>query len=99
MTEPEDVTVRLDATGADVEVPASVASQIPPASSLPPGTKVTVLPTASRKAGALQRLLGNRGVPVPKWTRCSALLARGYVGVSAAGDAAWGTSPPHSTER
>ncbi|HEY8088194.1 MAG TPA: hypothetical protein VIF09_10125 [Polyangiaceae bacterium] len=97
MTDGEDREVRLDATGADVEVPAAIAAQLPLASTLPPGTRLTVLPTATRKAGALRRLFGDRGVPVPRWSRCSALLARGYVDVCAAGDSVWARSPASPT--
>ena len=93
MTEPEGLTVRLDATTADVEVPAAIASQIPLASTLAPGTKVMVLPTATRKRGVLGRLLGDRAIPVPRWSRCSALLSRGYVDLASAGDTVWGKAP------
>jgi hypothetical protein len=96
MTEAADrqpVTVRLDATDADVEEPAAVASQIPLASTLPPGTRVVVPSTATRRGGVLRRLLGPRGVPVPRSTGCTALLARGYVAIGADADGAWGYAP------
>jgi hypothetical protein len=89
----EPVTVRLDATEADVEEPGSVAGQIPHASTLPPGTRIVVLATATRRRGMLRRLLGPRRVPVPRSTRCTALLARGYVAIGADDDGAWGYAP------
>ena len=89
----EEVTVQLDATAADVEVPASIAPQIPLASTLAPGTKVSVLPVATRKGGALRRMFGGGKVEVPVASRCTALLVRGYVGIAAAGDKAWGVAP------
>jgi hypothetical protein len=90
----EAVTVQLDATGADVEVPASVAGQIPLAITLPPGTRVVVLANATRRGGLLRRLLGRRREPVPPSTACTALLVRGYVDIGADGGGAWGHAPP-----
>jgi hypothetical protein len=87
------VTVRLDATDADVEEPGAVAGQIPHASTVSPGTRVVVLATATRRGGVLRRLLGGRSVPVPRSTGCTALLARGYVGIGADDDGAWGYAP------
>lgn len=60
---------------------------------LAPGTKVSVLPEATRPAGVLRRMLGGSHVAVPAWARCTALLVRGYVRIGAAGDAAWGIAP------
>ena len=82
----DDVRVRLDATDADVESAATVATQIPHASTLPAGTRVIVAPTALRRRGLLRRFLGDASVPVPKAARCAALLARGYVDVAARED-------------
>ena len=45
---------------------------------------------ATQKRGVLQRILGDKKVPVPRHVRCSALLARGYVDIAAEGDAVWG---------
>jgi len=87
------VTVRLDATEADVEEPGAVAGQIPHASTVSPGTRVVVLATATRRGGVLRRLLGPRRVPVPRSTRCTALLVRGYVAIGADDDGAWGYAP------
>ena len=87
------VTVRLDATAADVEEAGAVAGQIPHASTVSPGTRVVVLATASRQGGVLRRLFGPRRVPVPRSTGCTALLARGYVAIGADDDGAWGTAP------
>jgi hypothetical protein len=84
----------LDAADLDPEDAASVAAQIPEASSLEPGTCVFVLGAASRGAGVLARLMGK--VTVPRATRCSALLVQGYVGIGAGvddvsgADVAWG---------
>jgi hypothetical protein len=93
MSDPGEVTVTLDATDADVEVPASIAAQIPLASTLAAGTKVSVLPRATRRAGVLRRMLGGARVDVPVSSRCTALLARGYVAIGAAGENAWGIAP------
>jgi hypothetical protein len=92
-TDREPVTVRLDATDADVDEPGAVADQIPRASTLPPGTRVVVLGTATRRGGVLRRLLGPKTVPVPRSTGCTALLTRGYVGIGADDDGAWGYAP------
>jgi hypothetical protein len=92
MSDAEGIVVRVDASLVDVEEPSSVASQIPLASTLPPGTRVSVLPTAKRDGGVIRRLLQGRTVAVPKHARCTALLARGYVDITTAGDAVWGFS-------
>jgi hypothetical protein len=94
MTEGETLSVQLDASTADVEEPSSIAPQIPLADSLPPGTRVSVLPAAKRDAGVIRRLLQGRTQPVPKHARCTALLVRGYVGIASEGDAVWGFSSP-----
>ncbi len=101
-TAPADAhAVHLDASKLDVESPASVATQIPPADARPPGSAVVVDAVATRKRGALGRLIGDAHVKVAKSVRCTALLARGYVGIEAAaeaqGDRVWGESPldPH----
>jgi hypothetical protein len=87
---PEDARkVRLDATDADVEDPAAVARQIPEARSLPEGTVVLVEATAVQKRRVLQRVLGDKKVPVARHVRCTALLARGYVDIASEGDAVW----------
>jgi hypothetical protein len=82
--------VTLDATGADLDDPASVAGQIPAPDALPEGTTVVVEPTAVVKRGGLRRWLGDRRVPVPLSARCTALLACGYVDIRADGDVARG---------
>jgi len=46
-----------------------------------------------QRRGLLRRVLGDRKVPVARVTRCSALLVRGYVGIAAEGDDAWGIAP------
>ena len=85
--------VCLDATDADVEEPGAVAGQIPHARDVPPGTRVVVLATATRRGGVLGRLLGARKVPVPRSTGCTALLARGYVAIGADDAGSWGYAP------
>jgi hypothetical protein len=88
------LAVALDGADLDPEDVASVAAQIPEASSLEPGTYVFVLGGASRGGGVLARLRGK--VMVPRATRCSALLARGYVAIGggvdevSSADVAWG---------
>ena len=99
-TAPADAhAVHLDASKLDVESPASVASQIPPADARPPGSAVVVDAVATRKRGAIGRLIGDAQLKVAKVVRCTALLSRGYVGIEAEaeGDRVWGESPldPH----
>jgi hypothetical protein len=93
------VAVLLDATGTDMDDPAEVAAQIPPATDLPAATPLFVLGAAVRSRGVL-RWLGVRTVPVTRAARCSALVARGYVGIGAGvdvtsgADLSWGLSSP-----
>jgi len=82
--------VRIDASTLDAESPASVAEQIPHADTRPAGSVVVLGPIATRKRG---RLIGDARVKVPKAARCTALLARGYVGIAAEGDDVWGVVP------
>jgi hypothetical protein len=87
------IAVLLDATDADVEQAPAIARQIPEAATLPPGTAVFVLGTATRARGGLGglvRWLGPRAVPVERATRCAALVARGYTRVGALVDATSG---------
>jgi hypothetical protein len=93
VVEPETITVRLDATGADLSDPSAVATQIPAAGGLAARTRVSVLPTALRRSGVLGRILGPREVPVGRAARCTALLVRGYVDVAADDTSAWGFAP------
>ncbi len=86
--------VRLDATALDLESPAAVTTQIPHADSLPAGSAVVVDAVAIKKRGGLGRLIGDGHVKVSRAARCTALLARGYVGITAEGDDVWGVSPP-----
>jgi len=83
------VPVRLDATTADLESPAAVATQVPHADTLAPGTVVVVGAVAVKKRGTLGRLLGDGHVKVSRAARCTALLARGYVDLTAEGDDVW----------
>ena len=89
----EPIRVRLDASEADVAQPGSLAEQIPHANSLPPGTRVLVLATATRQGGVLRRLLGRGSVAVPRSTRATALLVRGYVDIVERSDETEGTVP------
>ncbi len=85
--------VTLDVTNADPEDVSAVASQIPDPKTLPPRTRVTVPAIATRGGGLLRRLLGETKVPVSRAIRCTALLVRGYVGVGADTERAWGVVP------
>ncbi|HEY4013679.1 MAG TPA: hypothetical protein VGM06_10090 [Polyangiaceae bacterium] len=93
------IAVLVDATGVDEEDAGAFADQIPAAIELEPGTPVFVLDTALRGRGAL-RWLGARKVTLARAARCTALVARGYVGVGAiadpagSGDLVWGFSSP-----
>jgi hypothetical protein len=86
------VAIRLDATDADVEDPRSFAAQVPHASTLRAGSAVRVLAVATRRR-ALGRWLGDGHAKVARAARCTALLARGYVGITAAGEEVWGFAP------
>jgi hypothetical protein len=94
------IAVFVDATGIDEEDAGAFAEQIPAAVQLEPGTPVFILDAAVRGRGAL-RWLGARKVQLPRTSRCTALVARGYVGVGAAadpsgrGDLVWGFSSPY----
>jgi len=88
--------IRLDATTLDLESPAAVATQVPPADTLPAGSTVIVGAVAIKKRGGLGRLIGDGHVKVSRVARCTALLARGYVDITADGDDVWGTTPDGS---
>jgi hypothetical protein len=83
------------ATDADVHSVAGVAAQLPEASTLPPGTPVFVLGTAAAVRSFWRPFA--RGVPIPRASRCTALLARGYIDIGAeevdGDDLAWGHAP------
>jgi hypothetical protein len=89
--------VLLDATGVDLAEVGAVAQQIPGADALPGGTPVLVLGAAARPGSFWRRILGGRRIPVARATRCTALIARGYVDVGAGDadgvDVAWGWVP------
>jgi hypothetical protein len=97
-SEAEAIAVLIDAEGLDTSDPAAVAAQIPHAIELPESTLVCVLGAAARGHGVMRCL--QRTVQVPLSARCTALLARGYVGVGAgiddagSNDLAWGFSSP-----
>ncbi len=94
---PPPLAIALDARACDVRDPVAVAARIPDAASREPGTRVCVLGAATRGGGWLGRW--RRSVPVPRAARCTALLARGYVGIGAGVDEesgaemAWGVAP------
>jgi hypothetical protein len=83
--------VLLDATGVDLANVGAVAEQIPSADALPGGTPVVILGTAARRGPLWRRLLGGRGILVTRASRCTALIARGYIDVGAAADEPTGT--------
>ncbi|MBV9946363.1 MAG: hypothetical protein JOZ69_05920 [Myxococcales bacterium] len=92
------IAVLLEASGTDLDDPAQVAAQLPDPGELPPGTPVFVLGMA-RSGPQLLRRLGMGTTAVARAPRCTALVARGYVGVAATadgarGDLAWGLSSP-----
>jgi hypothetical protein len=86
----EAIAVLLDATDDDPTQAPAMARQIPQAATLPPGTRVFVLGTATRARRGLVRWVGPGAIPVARATRCAALVARGYTGVGALVDAASG---------
>jgi hypothetical protein len=77
----------------------SLFAQIPKATIFPSGTPIVLLGTAISRVNAWRRLLGGGSVRVPRATRCTALVARGYIDVgggideSTGSDLAWGCSP------
>ena len=97
-SEAEAIAVLIDAEGVDANDPAAVAAQIPHAIELPECTLVCVLGTAARGRGVIRCV--RRAVQIPRSARCTALVARGYVGVGAgiddagSNDLAWGFSSP-----
>jgi len=97
--EGEAIGVLLDAGRGDRLDLRQVIDQVPSASSLPSRTPMVVLDAAVRRAGALRRLFGGGTVRVARATRCTALIARGYVDVGGGideptgSDLAWGWSP------
>jgi hypothetical protein len=91
--------VLLDAAGEDHLGLRSVLAQIPSAASLPPHTPIVLLGVAVSRVGFLRRLFGGGTLLVDRATRCTALLASGYVDVgggvdqSTRADLAWGWAP------
>lgn len=98
-TEAHATAVQLDARHGDLQSVSSIVAQIPRATSLPPRTPIVLLGLAVRAPGVWGRLLGAGTVRVTRASRCTALLARGYVDVGGgldevtASDLAWGWSP------
>jgi hypothetical protein len=93
MTEPDGLTVELDATGVDLEDASAVARQLPAADTLAPGARLAVPAVALGRDGLLRRLLPPRKVVVPRAALCGALLVKGYVDVGADERRAWGYAP------
>jgi hypothetical protein len=93
------LAVWLDATGANLAEIGAVAEQIPSADGLAGGTPVFVLGAAARPGPWWRRVLGGRRILVARETRCTALIARGYIDVSAesgeagGSDVVWGWVP------
>jgi hypothetical protein len=79
---------------------AAIARQLPNPTSLGEGTLVLLLPEADAPGGVLGRLFGAGRPKIARAIRCSALLARGYVGVGGGIDPvtgldlAWGYATP-----
>jgi len=93
MSEPDSVTVELDATGVDLEDPSAVARQLPAADTLAPGARLAVHAIALGRDGLLRRFLPPRKMVVPRAALCSALLVKGYVDLGADERRAWGHAP------
>jgi hypothetical protein len=96
-TDADAIAVLIDAAELDVDNPREIAAQIPQATELPQATRVFVLGVAARGRGAIGWLA--RAIRIPRATRCTALVARGYVEVGAGADdtgsdLAWGLSSP-----
>jgi hypothetical protein len=92
----EAFALLLDEQTGDPRSLAGVVAQLPGASSLSPGTFVVILGTAANERPFWR--LFTRGAVVARATRCSALVARGYVDVGAGLDEAgadltWGAAP------
>jgi hypothetical protein len=96
------VAVFLDGGGIDLGDPAQIASQLPRAddlAELAPEATLFVLGSAARGGGML-RWFGVRTIRVGRTARCTALVAKGYVGVGAGvddvsgADLAWGLTAP-----
>jgi len=75
-------TIRSGRDG-DLRDPAVIARQLPDPATLPALSLVFVLGTSAPRQGLLGRWFGVGATLVPTATRCSALLARGYVGIGA----------------
>jgi hypothetical protein len=90
------IAVLVDAAGpGDPRGIAAVAAQLPHPSTLPTGTPVFVLGTAAAVRSFWRPFA--RGAAIPRASRCTALLARGYVDIGAeevdGEDLAWGHAP------
>ena len=77
------VAILLDESDGDLRDPAVIARQLPDPATLPALSLVFVLGTSAPRQGLLGRWFGVGATLVPTATRCSALLARGYVGIGA----------------
>jgi hypothetical protein len=92
------IAILLDMAGLDGDDPAAVAAQIPCAADLPERTLVFVLEAPAGGRGVMHLL--RRSIRISRAARCTALVARGFVGVGAGtdedrgADLAWGLSSP-----
>ncbi len=96
-TDADAIAILIDAAEIDVDNPGEIAAQVPQSTELPPATLVFVLGVAARGRGAIGWLA--RAIRIPRATRCTALVARGYVEVGAGADDSgadlvWGLSSP-----
>ena len=92
------LTAASDGAAAMISV-AEVLSQLPEIARMTPGAQVVILPGLNASTGLFARIFG-RKKRVPRAVRCSALLARGFIDIAAAGagddDLVWGFAPPLS---
>ena len=97
MSAPILVGLKAASDGGSTIAIADVISQLPEIGDMKPGAQVVILPRIIPSAGLFARLF-SRNKSVPRALRCSALLARGFVDIAAAGegddDLAWGFAPP-----
>lgn len=87
-----------DSGGSTISI-ADVISQLPEIGSMKTGAQVVILARSTPPTGIFARVFG-RKQHVPRGVRGSALLARGFVNIAAAGegddDLVWGYAPPLS---
>jgi hypothetical protein len=83
----EATVVRLDGVAGDLAHAEAVAAQIPDRATFECRTLVVLLGTAVPAGAAWRRLVFLRDEMVPRASRASALVMRGYVDVGAGSDA------------